>query len=496
MTRTWLPLAAVGLATVFAGAPAAQAAIVVEDLDNGASADGIAQTLAGSGVSVSNIDYTGTDRAAGTFSGGDGIIGFGSGVILGSGNIQTVEGDDGDPLCSSGVEGPNDCFEDDPPFARPPHHAIAAGWNCQGGGCNSTDFGNPGDADLTALSTSTGGGETEDAAILEFDFVPATSAVRFSYVFSSEEYNDFANTEFNDVFAFFVNGTNCATVPGTGQPVSVNTINNGNPGGDTTPNNPQFYIDNVRPSPTLDTEMDGLTTLLTCTADVNAGQSNHLKLAIADASDARLDSAVFLQAESLVPVAPGGPPIDTGSPLGPPIPNQTVNVQAVEGTVLVKLPGADHFTPLQGASQIPVGSQLDTRNGTVQIVSASDFSGGIRTGEFYDGVFTVTQKDKGGSLITHLQLVPKIGCGTPKSGPGAQASGKKKGNGMWGSEKGGGHSTGGKKGSGSARGTIWFVGDRCNGTTLAKVKEGKVRFRDFERKKTVTLKAGDKYVAG
>lgn len=40
------------------------------------------------------------------------------------------------------------------------------------------------------------------------------------------------------------------------------------------------------------------------------------------------------------------------------------------------------------------------------------------------------------------------------------------------------------------------MGDRCDGTTLAKVTEGKVRFRDFKRKKTVTLKAGDRYVAG
>ena len=96
-------------------------------------------------------------------------------------------------------------------------------------------------------------------------------------MFSSDEYNNFSNSSFNDVFAFFVNGVNCATVPGTGEPVSINTINNGNPGGDPTPHNPQLYIDNVRPTPTLDTQMDGLTTVLTCDAAVNAGQSNHMK---------------------------------------------------------------------------------------------------------------------------------------------------------------------------------------------------------------------------
>src|SRR2546429_1550542 len=46
--------------------------------------------------------------------------------------------------------------------------------------------------------------------------------------------------------------------------------------------------------------MDGLTTVLTCKANVNAGQVNHMKLAIADATDLKLDSNVFVQAGSLV----------------------------------------------------------------------------------------------------------------------------------------------------------------------------------------------------
>ena len=46
--------------------------------------------------------------------------------------------------------------------------------------------------------------------------------------------------------------------------------------------------------------MDGLTTVLTCQRDGHRRrQPNHIKLAIADASDSALDSAVFLQAGSL-----------------------------------------------------------------------------------------------------------------------------------------------------------------------------------------------------
>jgi hypothetical protein len=271
--------------TALVGASHATAALTVQDLEHGATADGLAQALAGQGVTISNVVQTGAPRSAGTFGGGDGIVGFGGGVVLGSGKVQTVAGD---APCSRGVEGPNQCYED------------AGSGGGPEGVSNSTVFDTPGDAQLTELSQAFGGGQTFDASILEFDFVPSGTQVTFNYVFSSDEYSDFSNTSVNDVFGFFVNNANCATVPGTNEPVTVNTINNGNDvGGDPTPHNPQFFIDNVRPNPTLDTEMDGLTTVFTCTAAVNAGQTNHMKLAVADAGDDIFDAGVFIQAGSL-----------------------------------------------------------------------------------------------------------------------------------------------------------------------------------------------------
>ena len=139
------------------------------------------------------------------------------------------------------------------------------------------------------------------ATIIEFDFVPQFSTVQFKYVFSSEEYSDYSNTPFNDVFAFYINGVNVALVPGTTEPVAVNTINNGNDnGGDPTPHHADLFRDNVRPTVTIDTQMDGLTVVLTCSATVIPGQVNHMKLAISDASDGVFDSAVFIQARSLI----------------------------------------------------------------------------------------------------------------------------------------------------------------------------------------------------
>ncbi len=283
ITRTRLILVALALA--FPGLmspPTANAgdidSLVVSDLDHGVTAANLVNDLVGSGVTISNVTFTGNNRAAGRFTGGTSIVGFDSGLVLSSGKVQSVEGD---PACGRGVEGPNNCHEQ----------------GGASGNSNSTSFGTAGDPDLTALA----GFPTFDAAVLEFDFVPDFSTVSFQYVFSSDEYSDYANTSFNDVFAFFVNGVNCAIVPGTTQPVSINTINNGNDsGGDPTPHHAEFFRDNVRPSVTINIQQDGLTVVLTCTAQVNPGTSNHMKLAIADSSDTALDTAVFLKAQSLV----------------------------------------------------------------------------------------------------------------------------------------------------------------------------------------------------
>jgi hypothetical protein len=172
-----------------------------------------------------------------------------------------------------------------------------------------------------------------------------------------------------------------------------------------------------------------------------------------------------------------------------PVPNETVGVAVVKGKVRIKLPGSQDFQLLEGPTEIPLGTEVDTTEGTVELASAKNGDGDIRTGEFWNGVFEVGQSGPTKKLTTVLKLVPDVGCGK-------RASAEARGNGLWGSEKGGGHKTSGNKGSGSTRGTIWFVGDRCNGTTQAKVKEGRVAFRDFVKNKTVILRAGDNYVAG
>ena len=233
-----------------------------QDLAHGLTPTYLASVLSGSGIEVSNVSYSGAERAAGMFSGGSDIIGFESGIVLGTGRIANVKG---------------------------PNTVVDA----------TTENGTAGDSLLDLLSGI--GNPTEDAAILSFDFVPDGSVVTFEYVFASEEYNDYVNTGYNDVFAFYVNGRNCALVGAPAVPVSINTINNGNPFGIPPVSNPELYRNNDIDDggSTIDTEMDGLTTVLTCTAHVEPGVKNTMRLAIADAGDPAYDSNVFLRAGSL-----------------------------------------------------------------------------------------------------------------------------------------------------------------------------------------------------
>ncbi len=239
--------------------------LIVQNLSD-MTPEELAAKLVGSGITISNVKYTGLPCSAGVFSGGKDIIGFADGIILSCGDVANV----------IGPNKQNDI---------------------------STDLNLPGDPDLEALIGET----TYDATVLEFDFIPESDTISFQYVFASDEYNEYVY-EYNDVFAFFVNGVNVALIPGTDTPVAINNVNGGNPYGEN-PKNPEYYRNNSFPdgSSPINTEMDGLTVVLSMQAKVNAGVTNHIKLAIADALDHNLDSVVFIKAGSLSdkPAQPG-----------------------------------------------------------------------------------------------------------------------------------------------------------------------------------------------
>jgi hypothetical protein len=275
----------------------------VYDMAQGVTALQLAQSLVGPGITVNSATFAGDLTAAGTFNDPAASVGLASGIVMSSGHVHDVVG-------------PNTA------------------------GNTGVDLGTSGDTQLDLLLPV--GQTTHDAASLTVDFTPTNPQMAINYVFASEEYEEFVGTKFNDVFAFYVNGVNCAVTPGTQEPITVNTVN---PGG-----NALFYVPN-EPA-TYDTQFDGFTVVLTCRAPVNPGIKNTLKLVIADTSDSRWDSGVFLQASGvssnpigpLQPITPNRlldtrlPAMTAGGSLGLPtqslVPGgQSINVKVTGGDV-------------------------------------------------------------------------------------------------------------------------------------------------------------------
>lgn len=187
----------------------------------------LAQAMVGSGITVTSASLTGASAtAAGTFDNG-GNIGFDSGVLLTTGTVDCAPG----PNNQTGCTGPG---------------AITS---------------------------------------LKFTFTSDSSDVFFRYIFASEEYNEYVNSAYNDIFELRLNGVNIALLPGAGGVVSINNVNNGS--------NAAYYRDNNDGH--LNTQYDGLTTILTAQGLVHAG-SNDFEFLIRDNGDSSLDSGVFIQA--------------------------------------------------------------------------------------------------------------------------------------------------------------------------------------------------------
>jgi len=170
---------------------------------------------------------------------------------------------------------------------------IVTGSETASANFNSTNLGMPGDAEIAMFGSMYGQNPTNyDACVVEFDFTPSISdTIRFTYVLASEEYPEYANTQFTDRFLFLVseNGlayNNIAFLPGTTTPVEINSVNQ--------IVNPQYYVDNTVGPNSAVFVFDGFTTPLEAKFFAQVGSSYHIKLVIADVNDGIYDSAIFL----------------------------------------------------------------------------------------------------------------------------------------------------------------------------------------------------------
>ncbi len=223
-------------------------ALAVTPLGAGLTAQQMAQSLVGSGVTISNVTYSTSNQSSGTFTGGTPTIGFDAGVVLSTGSAAAMTATSNTTTLSSSLGG-------------------------------------PGDAQLTTLSGFT----TLDASVLQFSFIAKGASVNFSYVFASEEYEEYVGQSFNDVFGFFINGKQVSLVPGTNLPVGVDTVNQNI--------NTASYRSNT--SGTRPYALDGQTVVFNNTFSVTPNAVNTFRFAIADATDGALDSYVFIKAGSI-----------------------------------------------------------------------------------------------------------------------------------------------------------------------------------------------------
>ncbi|WP_290698979.1 choice-of-anchor L domain-containing protein, partial [Lacinutrix sp.] len=221
-----------------------------------------------SNVTSSTGTNFGSDNGIGYFEANGSGFPFESGIIMTTGNAENAPGPEGTTLSDGG----------------------ASGWL--------------GDADLEAVINE---GPTNNASIIEFDFVPFIQDMSFEFIFAAEEYGNF-QCGFSDAFAFLLTDTvtgvttNIALIPGTTTPVSVFTIRDMAFNGNCTSENPElfdaFYGPGGLPEISSPTNFIGRTFPLAAMSTVVPNRTYHIKLVIADDGDTAFDSAVFLNAGS------------------------------------------------------------------------------------------------------------------------------------------------------------------------------------------------------
>ena len=221
----------------------------------------------GAGVEILGVESGNDPQAIGYFTDGDSSIGLNRGLILASGYAGDAS-NNGNEHASNWIAGDSSLSQ------------------------------------LEAIAT----GLIYDVAYFRITFRPFSDFIRFRYVFASEEYPEYACTNFNDVFGFFLSGPspaggtyvdqNIALIPGTNLPVSINNLHPYNQAAQACPPfNAQFYHDNNGSN--NQPVYDGFTDVFVAEAAVIPCATYVMLIAIADVGDSAYDSAVFLEAKSL-----------------------------------------------------------------------------------------------------------------------------------------------------------------------------------------------------
>ena len=245
----------------------------------------ISNVFLGEGVQVVSITFQGSGQSVGFFKNGEDEVGIERGIVMTTGNAVT--------------QGAN------------------IGVDANGGTFASVNNNSSvGDADLNTIAA---GASVNNVTKYIIEFIPISDTLRFKYAFGSEEYPEYACSQYNDIFGFFISGPgidgggvyqdnaiNIARVPGTNLPVTINNVNSGMVGANGTIANctppsgtlafSEFYNDNNNSG--VMPVYDGMTDVFIAEAVVQPCNVYKIKLVICDVSDGAFDSGVFLEAKS------------------------------------------------------------------------------------------------------------------------------------------------------------------------------------------------------
>lgn len=211
---------------------------------------------------------------------------------------------------------------------------------------------------------------------------------------------------------------------------------------------------------------------------------------------------VYSETRTLRTAEPVRPPVQAvlaealSTELPPPQAGKTFNIEPAGGVVSTRCSGDGDFRKLDKPKQVTLDCQIDAEDGTVSITASKGSSGATQTALFWGGLFDIDQ-EAGDNREAVMTLAGQRRCEKRGEGMGSRRQLGRRGSGgrkLWGSGQGN-YKTVGSHGSATVRGTIWLVADRCDGSTLFKVRRGKVVVRDFIKKSSVVLNAGQSYIA-
>ncbi|MDF1668483.1 MAG: Hint domain-containing protein [Roseovarius sp.] len=329
-------------------------------IDRGATATEMAQEMFGDGVTVVSASYTGDNDSSGIYTNGDAISGM------------VTPGDTGVMFSTGDLRG------------------FTNNNNSQSNQSSSTTTNSSG-PNNNAQFNAAAGTNTYDASFIDVDFIPTGDVMTMQFVFSSEEYPEYASGSYQDFVGVWINGNQVEMSVGDGD-IDPNNLNAGA--------NQNLFIDNTADQ--YNTEMDGFTVTLTLTIPVNSGQVNSIRIGVADVQDNQYDSTLLIAGDSVQTALVA---LDDSTNL---FPTGTKTIDVLDNDVN-STGGTLYITHING-TPVSVGSTVTLSTGQQVHLNFDGTLDLIGDGDVEEFNFTYTAASTAGGSDTGFVLVDSVPC--------------------------------------------------------------------------------------